>query len=80
MVGSGPGCSTVRELGDLNLGGELELSCLQHVTEEHAKSSSIENKHKLTHLSLEWSDSSSENWTSTEMCLMLLNLMVRWNF
>ncbi|CAM0878424.1 unnamed protein product [Alopecurus aequalis] len=48
--------STIRELRDLNLGGELKLSCLQHVTEEDAKSSGIGSKENLVSLSLEWSD------------------------
>ncbi|XP_020187354.1 disease resistance protein RGA2 [Aegilops tauschii subsp. strangulata] len=60
VVGSGPGCSTIRELCGLNLGGELELSCLEYVTEEHAKASSLGNKEELTHLSLKWSDDSIE--------------------
>ncbi|CAM0878425.1 unnamed protein product [Alopecurus aequalis] len=56
VVGSTPDCSTIRELRDLNLGGELKLSCLQHVTEEDAKSSGIGSKENLVSLSLEWSD------------------------
>uniref|UniRef100_A0ACD5TZ45 Uncharacterized protein n=1 Tax=Avena sativa TaxID=4498 RepID=A0ACD5TZ45_AVESA len=60
VAGSSPGCSTLRELRDLNLGGELELSRLQFVTEEHAKSSHLGFKEKLTHLSLEWSGHSPD--------------------
>ncbi|KAM0878217.1 hypothetical protein ACQ4PT_035019 [Festuca glaucescens] len=60
VMGSGPGCSTIRELRDLNLGGQLRLSCLDYATEEHAKASSLGKKEKLTHLSLEWSNDSSD--------------------
>ncbi|CAM0878430.1 unnamed protein product [Alopecurus aequalis] len=60
VMGSSPGCSTMRELRDLNLDGILELSCLQNVTEEDAKSSSIGSKENLVGLSLEWSDNSIE--------------------
>ncbi|CAM0878423.1 unnamed protein product [Alopecurus aequalis] len=56
VVGSTPDCSTIRELRDLNLGGELKVSCFQHVTEEDAKSSGIGSKENLVSLSLEWSD------------------------
>ncbi|XBJ21138.1 hypothetical protein VPH35_011840 [Triticum aestivum] len=56
VASSSPGCCTISELRDLNLGGELELSCLEYVTEEHAKESSLGNKEKLTHLSLVWGD------------------------
>uniref|UniRef100_A0A0D9XHJ7 NB-ARC domain-containing protein n=1 Tax=Leersia perrieri TaxID=77586 RepID=A0A0D9XHJ7_9ORYZ len=55
MVGSIPGCSTVRELQYLNLCGELELCGLENVSEAHAGSVSLEYKVNLTHLSLEWS-------------------------
>ncbi|KAF6992411.1 hypothetical protein CFC21_009403 [Triticum aestivum] len=58
VVGSTPGCSTIGELRDLNLGGQLELFCLEYVTEEQAKASSLGNKENITHLSLEWSDDS----------------------
>ncbi|KAM0891829.1 hypothetical protein ACQ4PT_026126 [Festuca glaucescens] len=60
VVGSSPGCSTIGELQELNIGGELVLSHLEYVTEDHAKASSLGNKEKLTHLSLEWSDENSE--------------------
>uniref|UniRef100_K3ZNP6 Uncharacterized protein n=1 Tax=Setaria italica TaxID=4555 RepID=K3ZNP6_SETIT len=55
-IGDGLGCSTIGELRNLNLGGELELSGLQNVTEVLAKAASLENKEKLTHLSLKWND------------------------
>ncbi|KAF6987473.1 LOW QUALITY PROTEIN: hypothetical protein CFC21_005115 [Triticum aestivum] len=58
--GPTPGCSTIRELRDLNLGGELNMSSLQYATEEHAKAFRLGSKEKLTHLSLEWSDNRSE--------------------
>ncbi|KAK1692006.1 hypothetical protein QYE76_008703 [Lolium multiflorum] len=60
VVGSSSGCSTIGELQELNIGGELVLSRLEHVTEDHAKASSLGNKENLTHLSLEWSDENSE--------------------
>ncbi|KAF6992414.1 hypothetical protein CFC21_009406 [Triticum aestivum] len=60
VTGSSPDCSTIRELQDLNLGGELELSSLEYVTEEHAKASNLGNKEKLTHLSLKWSDHTTD--------------------
>jgi hypothetical protein len=60
VVGSSAGCSTVGELRELNIGGELVLSRLDYVTEEHAKASSLGNKEKLTHLSLAWSSDSIE--------------------
>ncbi|XBJ14068.1 hypothetical protein VPH35_006162 [Triticum aestivum] len=59
VVGSSPYCSNIGELRDLNLGGELNLSGLQYVTEQDSKACSLSNKKKLTHLSLEWSDDSS---------------------
>uniref|UniRef100_A0A0E0EVJ1 NB-ARC domain-containing protein n=1 Tax=Oryza meridionalis TaxID=40149 RepID=A0A0E0EVJ1_9ORYZ len=54
VVGAVSGCSTVRELQNLNLCGELELRGLENVSEAHACTVNIENKVKLTHLSLEW--------------------------
>ncbi|XBJ07063.1 hypothetical protein VPH35_012639 [Triticum aestivum] len=60
VVSSSPGCSTIRELQDLNLGGDLELSHLQFATEVDAKACSLGNKEKLTHLSLKWGDDSSD--------------------
>ncbi|KAM3406284.1 hypothetical protein ACQJBY_000392 [Aegilops geniculata] len=60
VVSSSPGCSTIRELHDLNLGGDLELYQLQYATEVDAKACSLGNKEKLTHLSLKWSDDSSD--------------------
>ncbi|CAD6273102.1 unnamed protein product [Miscanthus lutarioriparius] len=60
VIGNGLGCSTIGEVQNLNLGGELELSGLQNVTEVLAKAASLENKEKLTHLSLEWNDDGCE--------------------
>ncbi|XP_066361939.1 putative disease resistance protein RGA4 [Miscanthus floridulus] len=60
VIGGGLGCSTIGELQNLNLGGELELSGLQNVTEVLAKAASLENKERLTHLSLEWNDDARE--------------------
>nr|AAM47627.1 Putative NBS-LRR type resistance protein [Oryza sativa Japonica Group]AAP51994.1 NB-ARC domain containing protein [Oryza sativa Japonica Group] len=56
VVGAISGCSTVRELQNLNLCGELELCGLENVSEAQASTVNIENKVKLTHLSLEWSN------------------------
>ncbi|RCV39596.1 hypothetical protein SETIT_8G236600v2 [Setaria italica] len=60
VIGDGLGCSTIGELQNLNLGGELELSGLQNVTEVLAKAASLENKERLTHLSLAWNDDARE--------------------
>uniref|UniRef100_K3ZH07 Uncharacterized protein n=1 Tax=Setaria italica TaxID=4555 RepID=K3ZH07_SETIT len=60
VIGDGLGCSTIGELQNLNLGGELELSGLQNVTEVLAKAASLENKEKLTHLCLKWNDDARE--------------------
>jgi hypothetical protein len=54
VVGVNSSCSTIGELGRLNLGGQLELCCLENATEAHAKEVGLENKEKLNHLSLEW--------------------------
>nr|TKW02504.1 hypothetical protein SEVIR_8G246872v2 [Setaria viridis] len=60
VIGDGLGSSTIGELQNLNIAGELELSGLQNVTEVLAKAASLENKEKLTHLSLEWNDDACE--------------------
>ncbi|TKW02455.1 hypothetical protein SEVIR_8G246001v4 [Setaria viridis] len=60
VIGDGLGCSTIGELQNLNLGGELELSGLQNVTEVLAKAANLEKKEKLTHLSLKWNDDAPE--------------------
>ncbi|CAD6255740.1 unnamed protein product [Miscanthus lutarioriparius] len=59
-VSARPGCSTIGELRNLNLGGELELSGLENVTEALAKGASLGNKEKLTHLSFKWNDDAPE--------------------
>ncbi|GJN05132.1 hypothetical protein PR202_ga22737 [Eleusine coracana subsp. coracana] len=54
-------CSSIGELRNLNdLGGELELCCLENATEAHAKEANLGNKEKLTHLSLAWDDKGQE--------------------
>ncbi|OEL20236.1 Disease resistance protein RGA2 [Dichanthelium oligosanthes] len=60
VVGASLDCSTIGELRDLNLGGELELSGLENVTEALATAASLENKEKLTHLYLKWNDDACE--------------------
>uniref|UniRef100_A0A0D3HAU9 Uncharacterized protein n=1 Tax=Oryza barthii TaxID=65489 RepID=A0A0D3HAU9_9ORYZ len=60
VVGSGSGCSTVGELQNLNLDGELQLHGLENVTEPHAKAAGLRNKEKLTHLSLGWNSGHKE--------------------
>nr|XP_034568444.1 disease resistance protein RGA2-like isoform X2 [Setaria viridis] len=64
VIGDGLGCSTIGELRNLNLGGELELSGLQNVTEVLAKAANLEKKEKLTHLSLKWNDDAPEKTDS----------------
>ena len=54
MVGASFDCSTLRELHNLNLYGELELRGLENVSQEDAKAANLRNKEKLTHLSLVW--------------------------
>jgi len=54
VAGASSDCSTIGELGNLNLGGELELSGLENVTETSAKRVRIEHKEKIRHLSLKW--------------------------
>ncbi|KAF6987494.1 hypothetical protein CFC21_005138 [Triticum aestivum] len=60
VVGSSSACSTIKELQNLNLSGELEIFRLQYATEEDALACSLGNKEKLTHLSPKWSDKNSE--------------------
>jgi hypothetical protein len=57
MVGASSRCSSISELQNLNLIGELDLNGLENVTEEHAKVASLEKKGKITHLSLQWNTS-----------------------
>ncbi|KAM3215160.1 hypothetical protein ACQJBY_067250 [Aegilops geniculata] len=53
VAGSGSNCSNVGELGNLNLGGQLELRHLANVTEEDAKAANLVNK-ELRELTLTW--------------------------
>jgi hypothetical protein len=76
VAGGGSGCSTVKELSMLELGGELELRGLENVSEGHAKAARLQNKEKLTHLSLEWTESQKEPVPDCKRrCWMPLNLM-----
>jgi hypothetical protein len=61
VAGASSGCSTIGELGNLNLGGELELSGLENVTEALAKKVRLEHKEKITHLSLKWDTKGEED-------------------
>ncbi|KAM3215153.1 hypothetical protein ACQJBY_067246 [Aegilops geniculata] len=54
VAGSGSNCSNVGELGNLNLGGQLELHHLENVTEEAAKAANLVMKKELTELTLKW--------------------------
>nr|UBY07296.1 NBS-LRR disease resistance protein [Dasypyrum villosum] len=53
VAGSGSNCSNVGELGNLNLGGQLELCNLANVTEVDAKAANLMNK-ELRELKLTW--------------------------
>ncbi|VAH86149.1 unnamed protein product [Triticum turgidum subsp. durum] len=52
---TGSKCSAIGELQHLNLGGQLELTQLENVTEEDAKAANIGNKKELRGLTLKWS-------------------------
>jgi len=60
VVGTAFSCSTIAELQNLNLGGQLVLHGLQNVDEAHAKAASLGKKQKLTHLSLKWNSDVNE--------------------
>ncbi|CAL4982285.1 unnamed protein product [Urochloa decumbens] len=61
VVGTGSGCSNVRELCQLDqLGGPLELRQLENVTEADAKAAALGNKKQLTELILKWTSSLEE--------------------
>ncbi|CAL4989358.1 unnamed protein product [Urochloa decumbens] len=61
VVGTGSGCSNVRELRQLDqLGGPLELRQLKNVTEADAKAAALGNKNQLTELILQWTYSLEE--------------------
>ncbi|KAF7104881.1 hypothetical protein CFC21_105744, partial [Triticum aestivum] len=53
VAGSDPNCSNVGELGNLNLGGQLELRNLANVTEVDARAANLVNK-ELRRLTLTW--------------------------
>ncbi|XP_025800360.1 putative disease resistance protein RGA4 isoform X1 [Panicum hallii] len=55
VAGTDSGCSNVRELQDLDLGGRLELRQLENVTGANgAQAAGLGNKKKLTELELRW--------------------------
>ncbi|PUZ68663.1 hypothetical protein GQ55_2G047000 [Panicum hallii var. hallii] len=57
VAGIDSGCSNVRELQDLDLGGRLELRQLENVTGANgAQAAGLGNKKKLTELELRWTD------------------------
>ncbi|KAK1613144.1 hypothetical protein QYE76_036817 [Lolium multiflorum] len=51
---SGSDCSKVGELGHLNLGGQLELSSLENVTEKDAAAANLMEKKDIRELTLKW--------------------------
>ncbi|KAM3399373.1 hypothetical protein ACQJBY_004647 [Aegilops geniculata] len=51
---TGPDCSDVAELQDLNLGGQLELCQIENVIEAKAKVANLGNKKDLRELTLRW--------------------------
>ncbi|PUZ68662.1 hypothetical protein GQ55_2G046900 [Panicum hallii var. hallii] len=61
VAGTDSGCSNVRELQDLDLGGRLELRQLENVTGANgAQAAGLGNKKKLTELELRWTDGDQE--------------------
>ncbi|XP_025800718.1 putative disease resistance protein RGA4 isoform X2 [Panicum hallii] len=61
VAGTDYGCSNVRELQDLDLGGRLELRQLENVTGANgAQAAGLGNKKKLTELELRWTDGDQE--------------------
>ncbi|CAM0908734.1 unnamed protein product [Alopecurus aequalis] len=55
VAGSDSNCSNVGELGNLNLGDQLELCHLENVKVEDAEAANLVNKKELRELTLEWS-------------------------
>ncbi|KAM0912059.1 hypothetical protein ACQ4PT_013024 [Festuca glaucescens] len=53
VAGSGSDCSSIGELTNLKLGGQLELCHLENVTEEDAKAANLMKK-EVRELTLEW--------------------------
>ncbi|XP_025802455.1 putative disease resistance protein RGA4 isoform X2 [Panicum hallii] len=61
VAGTDSGCSNVRELQDLDLGGRLELRQLENVTGANgAQAAGLGNKKNLTELELRWTDGDQE--------------------
>ncbi|PUZ68590.1 hypothetical protein GQ55_2G040700 [Panicum hallii var. hallii] len=61
VAGTDSGCSNVRELQDLDLGGRLELRQLENVTVANGvQAAALGNKKKLTELELIWTDGDQE--------------------
>jgi hypothetical protein len=61
VAGTDSGCSNVRELQDLDLGGRLELRQLENVTGANgAQAAGLGNMKKLTELELRWTDGDQE--------------------
>ncbi|PUZ68908.1 hypothetical protein GQ55_2G066600 [Panicum hallii var. hallii] len=61
VAGTDSGCSNMRELQDLDLGGRLELRQLENVTGANgAQATGLGNKKKLTELELRWTDGDQE--------------------
>ncbi|KAM3298104.1 hypothetical protein ACQJBY_039862 [Aegilops geniculata] len=54
VADSGSNCSNVGELGNLNLGGHLEILQLENVTEDDAKEANLVKKKELRYLTLIW--------------------------
>ncbi|CAL4981265.1 unnamed protein product [Urochloa decumbens] len=75
VAGASSDCSTIGELGNLNLGGELELSGLENVTETFAKRVRIEQKEKITHLSLNWDFKGEEGSVQMDCHMKVLHAL-----
>jgi hypothetical protein len=57
---TGSSCSDLTELELLDLGDKLEVCRLENVTETEAQAANLENKKRLTELTLRWTDSESQ--------------------
>ncbi|PVH63495.1 hypothetical protein PAHAL_2G042200 [Panicum hallii] len=61
VAGTDSGCSNMRELQDLDLGGRLELRQLENITGANgAQAAGLGNKKKLTELELRWTHGDQE--------------------
>ncbi|KAG2640329.1 hypothetical protein PVAP13_2KG086300 [Panicum virgatum] len=60
VVGTDTGCSNVRELQNLDLGGRLELRQLENVARADVEAAGFGNKKKLTELKLVWIDNDQQ--------------------